>query len=511
MLYEDGEGLWAGWINIWGDWAAHISYTSVLAYQNTYPPYFPTFASHVMSYPFGTDLISAFFLRFGADLVTSMIFPSIILSYILVASLFFFFKNLLSSPRLAAISTFLFFGNGGIGFLWFVSDFKNLGFEIFKHFPKEYTHLQKEANIEWINVISSEFIPQRGFLVGLPIALFVLSTFWKFYIDPSKVKTHQILLSGLLAGLLPLFHMHSLTIIFGFLAWTAMLTFIYHKKQVFKLLWFFVPALPLIIFFITTLFSHVSGESFIKFQFGWLAHEQNDNIIFFWFKNAGIMLFLPLAAYMLMEKKLAIWTTPFWGIFILANLFLFQPFAWDNTKFFTYWWLGVSLLSALTIGHLTRHTVTEKFLGILLFILAVASGYLDIIRLTQFDANKIKMVAKEDMHFATWVRSNTPANSIFLTADNHDHPLTMLSGRRVVLGFPGWLWTYGIDVSKEQALIEQIYKGNQDSKLYINELEANYILLGPKERDHFKEYNEEYLDNNFEIIYNQNNTKIYKI
>ena len=45
---------------------------------------------------------------------------------------------------------------------------------------------------------------------------------------------------------------------------------------------------------------------------------------------------------------------------------------------------------------------------------------------------------------ADWVRQNTPADAIFAVADEHNSPVPTLSGRRVMSGYPGWLWTYGL-------------------------------------------------------------------
>ena len=42
------------------------------------------------------------------------------------------------------------------------------------------------------------------------------------------------------------------------------------------------------------------------------------------------------------------------------------------------------------------------------------------------------------------MRQNTPADAIFAVADEHNSPVPTLSGRRVMSGYPGWLWTYGL-------------------------------------------------------------------
>ncbi|HEX2681419.1 MAG TPA: hypothetical protein VHQ03_09015, partial [Candidatus Dormibacteraeota bacterium] len=44
-------GLYAGYVNIWGDWAAHLSFAGSFAYGHNFPPQFPIDPGNHLGYP----------------------------------------------------------------------------------------------------------------------------------------------------------------------------------------------------------------------------------------------------------------------------------------------------------------------------------------------------------------------------------------------------------------------------------------------------------------------------
>lgn len=506
MLVLDESGLWAGHVNVWGDWSAHISYVTSLANQNFFPPQFPILAGHVLSYPFAADLISAVLVRLGVPLVESMLIPSFLFSILLVITLFVFYKTILQDGKAASLAIFLFLLNGGLGFLWFIGDLANYGPSMLLALPREYTLMRDDLNIQWINIIISEFIPQRGFLLGLPLALFVFLVFWEIY-TKSKATPWKIVTTGVITGLMPIIHMHSFIVIILVGGWTIFLVALREKKVPQTLLLFPAITLFLALPLIRTFYPHF-GTTPIIFQPGWLASEGGDNILFFWIKNAGIMLFLPLLGLKLAPRKLLLWLLPLLGLFVVGNLFIFQPYAWDNTKFFTYWWLASAGFAALFLRHLAAKGMSLRIGALLLAIIAIASGSLDVLRVTQYEQNAIRMLSPQDIELADWVKNNTQKESIFLTAPNHDNPIAMLSGRRIVLGFPGWLWTYGIDIGDRHTMVVSAYVGN---KTDIENLNVSFVLIGPQERYAFENLNEEFFVKNYPVVFERDETRVFAV
>ncbi|TMD71874.1 MAG: hypothetical protein E6I81_09390, partial [Chloroflexi bacterium] len=45
------SGLYTGYVNVWGDWAAHLSFAGSFAYGHNFPPQYPIDPGHRLGYP----------------------------------------------------------------------------------------------------------------------------------------------------------------------------------------------------------------------------------------------------------------------------------------------------------------------------------------------------------------------------------------------------------------------------------------------------------------------------
>ena len=99
MLFWSAKGIMAGWIGLWGDWAAHLSYASVFAYRpitNWFTAH-PLYWDHKFTYPFAADAISGLLMRLGVDVVPAFVVPSIITTLFLLIALYAFYYFILKS------------------------------------------------------------------------------------------------------------------------------------------------------------------------------------------------------------------------------------------------------------------------------------------------------------------------------------------------------------------------------------------------------------------------------
>lgn len=505
MLYRETDGLYAGWVNIWGDWAAHLTYTTSFAYGDNFPPQMPILIGAKFSYPFMADFLSAILIKIGAGLIPAMLIPSIVLSMALVILLTGFGQTLTKKFSAGKLTAILFLFNGGLGWWWWLKDIKELGLTpTLVNLPREYTHLEKLFNIEWINVITSQVIPQRGFLLGFPAAILVYLFFWHYW---QKHQRRYLLAAGLVTALLPLAHAHSVAIIIAVAA-VLFTADVYSQKNPLQALkdwlWFGVPfiliGLPVMIYFY---WSSVGNGTFIKVLLGWLSIKRGDRIDWFWVKNLGLMSLLPLIGLKTAGEKLRWFSLPFWLIFIAANIWLFQPWEWDNTKFFIHWYLMACVLAA---GALTR---LPRTLTVVILFITVFAGLLDVWRLSQYDYRKIRFWDNQQLQFADWVKDNTDPGSSFLTADNHDHWLPTLTGRKTLTGFRGWLWTYGINYQAQEQATETIFQGKPEARAKIKAYGLDYAVIGPMEKERKPIINESWFQQNFKLVYSSGETKIY--
>src|SRR5438552_5562441 len=181
-LLEKPEGLYTGVLNNYGDLPFHLSVITRFVYGQNFPPEDPTFAGARFTYPFLTDFISAMFVRAGASLRDSMFIENWIVGVALVGVLHRFSQQLLRNRTAAILTPVLVILNGGFGWAMLFSDVnKTEGgvFQILKHIPHSYTILPEvEKGWRWGNSVTSLLVPQRGFLLGIPLAVIVFTQWW---------------------------------------------------------------------------------------------------------------------------------------------------------------------------------------------------------------------------------------------------------------------------------------------------------------------------------------------
>lgn len=503
MLVEDSNGIWAGGSNVWGDWAGHIAYISNWLYGENFPPQNPWYAGTKLSYPFLFDFTSTLLVKLGLSLPLSLEIPGIIFSLAIVILLYKLTERLTKSTLAAFLSTTIFMFSGGLGFLYLVPN-QNL-LPILTVQPKELTHIY-EANIQWVNFVISEMVPQRGILIGLASALSIFILWLKGY---KKNDKKYFLLTGFTAGLLPFFHTHTFLIL-GVIS--ASLFLLKPQKLWF---YFFIPAgilaLPQLSYFLPQVKNYDAG--FIRFQPGWLAHVQTDNWFWFWFKNIGLIAILIPVAWIKSWKnnrRLFYLYIPFSIIFIICNLFIFQPWENDNSKLLRFWYLGSSILVADFLARGAKKELYQKLLIATLLIVTILSGTIDAFSWLNFEKNKILMWSKQEIELAEDLKNTTPKNSIFLTTDSHNHYVVDLAGRKIVMGFRGWLWSWGTNYQEREKDVEVMFQGSGKTKELLKKYNINYVIIGPAEKVTFRA-NESYYLESFPLMLEKGGQKIFKV
>jgi hypothetical protein len=128
--------------------------------------------------------------------------------------------------------------------------------------------------------------------------------------------------------------------------------------------------------------------------------------------------------------------------------------------------------------------------GILIF-LQVASGSLDLWRASlpnlregdsNFAINHIRFLDRDELALADWAAHNTSTEAVFLTAWQHNHPILTMSRRVEVMGYPGWLWSWGINYCSRMEDVVRMYEGGPDAEALFRRYGVSYVVIGPQER-----------------------------
>jgi hypothetical protein len=542
-MFVRPDGIYTGVLNNFGDLPFHLSVITSFAFGQNYPPEDPTFAGVRFTYPFLTDFISAVFVRCGADLRDSMFIENFLLAVAFVGVLHRWAWVMLRDRVAALVTPLLVLLNGGFGWLLlFVAAQKSdeglLG--VLKHLPASFTVIP-ETTWRWGNAVSSLLVPQRGILLGLPLAVIVFTQWWlataegetqsvETNSERSKDKkkqnreaqklsavkrakeqrqagnaatirsgqraaemrnphpqdttasaTYRMIAAGIIAGLLPLVHAHSFVVVMAMAACIALLQRRWRLWITFAVV-ASVIAIPQMWW--STRGSAVHPASFFALEFGWDHGEENP--VRFWFKNTGLFIPLLVAALLwqgkdyLVPRRLLLFYLPFTLCFIVPNVMKMAPWIWDNVKVLFYWWLASAPLVALLLSRLWRAGSMQRALAVALFVCLTLAGALDVAGIL-LRSGEFQLFDPNGVRFAEIIKQQTQPRSLIIHAPVHNTPV-FLTGRRSLMGYPGHIWTHGLDFGPRESEIKRIYSGGPDAEMLLRKNGVEYAVVGPLEK-----------------------------
>ncbi|HEX6125035.1 MAG TPA: hypothetical protein VFZ23_06635 [Pyrinomonadaceae bacterium] len=526
-MLETAAGIFTGGSQNLGDLPFHLGAIFSFTDANNFPPENPSFAGARFSYPFVADLLSAYAVKLGAGVRDAMFVQNVTwaLSLVIVLERFVF---LLTNNRLAArIAPVLLILSGGLGFVWFLGDYWAQAkgfFNFISALPNDYTI---SDNFRWGNSMVVLFMTQRSLLLGMPLTLIVLGYLWKVFAAeateaPGKTLSRpphtripvSAVITGILAGLLPLIHLHSLAVLFVVGAFLLVL-----KPE--RWLTWIAFAAGVGIIAVPELLWSMSGSAsettkFFAWHFGWDKGEKN--FFWFWFVNTGLVIPILLAGLYLAgfaqspkavkkhdtrkKKKPAVsekaqsdhspltvhrsellrFYLPFAFLFLVSNAAKLAPWEWDNIKVLIYWFVGSLPFIALVIAWLWQRKETWlKVAAVVCLIILTASGSLDVWRTISGQIN-YKVFDRDAVEIADQVKLRTPTDAVFLNAPTYN-TAAVLTGRQSVMRYPGHLNSHGIDYGTRETDVKQIYQGGATAAALLEKYGIGYVLVSPEERN----------------------------
>jgi hypothetical protein len=533
-VIEDQTGLSTGLLNNFGDLPFHISVITSFAFGNNFPPEDPTYAGVRFTYPFISDFVSAVFVRCGADLRQSMFIENFILGISFVGLVHRWALVMLRDSLAAVITPLLVLLNGGFGWtlLYDKAKLNERGlFGVLTDLPPSFTVIP-ETTWRWGNAVSALLVPQRGFLMGLPLATIAFTQWWlatsrareagvtrsSATVKPKAretpevhfpIATRRMIAAGVAAGLLPLVHAHSFVVV---MAMAGCLALIHTRWRE----WFAFFAVALAIaapqLLWSTLNSAVDASSFFAFESGW--DHGKDNPIWFWFKNTGLFIPLIFVAILmksdgyLVPRRVLLFYLPFTLCFIIPNFVKMAPWIWDNIKVLYYWWLASAPIVALLLAKLWHQGSTRRVIAAVLFVVVALSGALDVAGIALRSSNKYQVFDSAGLRFAEVVKEQTEPRSLIIHAPVHNTPV-FLTGRRSLMGYPGHIWTHGLEFVRRESEIKRMYLGSPDADQLMRNYGVEYAVVGPHERM-VTPVNEEFFSR-FQKVGEVGDYKLYKV
>ena len=483
MLLAGPDGWYSAGVT-WADLAWHLSMLSNFAERGlSAVREDPIFPGTKLAYPFLPDLLSAWLVRCGISVQTSLIAPAFLAILASVIALYFFARRI-AGPIGAMAAPFLLFFNGSIvGFYYLWRDNRishSLGATLLSP-GVDYSHLP-ERNIHFSNLISEYILPQRAAEFGLFLGVLAIQLLWLYW-DTRKRK--YLVYTSLTLSCMPYVHFHSflaLVIVAAFLFCIQFLVDPGYWSVIREWLFFVAPliilALPQVL-----LISPAHAGHFLRAQWGWMSG--NDSVWLFWLKNMSPHGLVFALAYWMAKPKLKTFYLAFVGLFVVGNILVFQPNDWDNIKLFVWWLLLSCVLTGFFLEQLwQRHSWRGASVALLLFALMTATGAASVYRELHLSW---LMFSREDLELADFVRGHTAKDALFLTSDKHNNPVACLAGRRILMGYRGWLWSHGIDYREREQDIMVMYSGSGRARDLLTHYGIDYVLI---EQDKMADFHE---------------------
>ncbi len=508
----------------YGDLCLHLGIATSL--QNaSFPPEYSILPGTLLGYPFLSDSMVTSMLLFGGDLAACFAVTGTLMMGLVYLGFVIFAWRLTGGKKAAvALAYVLMFLNGGLGFLYtFDGVFKDSTMleNVFTGYYQTPTNMP-DLNLRWVNVICDMMVPQRTLLTGWTVllpALYMLSE------AVETLRTRYFVILGLWAGLMPMIHTHSFFALgllsIGVMGQRVLCAARGRRKKTFvRFAAYGLPALILALpQLLTWTFPQIADGSSqavgsLSLRFNWVNNQGNGKLIdeyfWFWIKNVGLVYLFMIPAALSAGRGSFLRGLSFGALIIyaVAETIQFQPNPYDNNKLFYAAYMIMLPTVALYLTRLFTQLkgVRGRALLACLFIgTSTLSASLSLARETISD---YQLFGQSEVDAAAYIRENLPADSTFLTGNQHNNAVAALTGRRIVCGTGSYLYYHGIDYSAQQAAEQQMLADPENSSALFEEYNVDYIYISSYERTNF-DADEEWFEANCTLVYGNDGVNIY--
>jgi len=493
LLYYDGEAMRIQSPHNLGDLGLHIAYIRNFANGVKLWPDSPLYGFSKLRYPAGMDLFNALFANLGFDMR----------------------HQLAATGLVASIATFyaLYRWSGGFGIAGFLFNGGVAGYAVFRTW--KFLAYQDTPNISWKSIALTMFVTQRGLLYAIPAGL-ILLWHWRSRYGSEVGPKRDILpnwVEYILYATMPLFHIHT----FFALNFVLIMLVVGRPEARRPLIGLVAAAFAAATFFVWLITDNFHARSVLQWHPGWTQNVDEFAMPFFsfWFVNFG--LFLPLTILLIAIVGWNEWKTrpaPTFGspgnaslvhavpllwkralkftlstdtiflaaaslIFLVACFVKTAPWEWDNIKIII--WAYFLVLPILWTRLIKLWPVLGRAaICAILFL----SGFVDLIGGLAAGRPGFEFAHRAETDLVASAIRKLPIEARFAAFPTYNHPL-LLNGRKVVCGYPGHLWTQGIDAGPVERKLQTLMLGHDDWLQLGRELRIRYLFWGNEEKTNY--------------------------
>ncbi len=425
------------------DFGFHQSIVTSMASGN-YPASHPLLAGEPLRYYDLPHLFSASLMVGGLDVTWATWIPFAAWNAALLAGILLLARRLSGSWKIAALATLLFLFNGTFAFVPYLQTHDVLGnmgaFLQDPGFLSDY----RDTGFPFENNLVAQAFFTRSFPLGFGLLVLLLV---------GLLEGWDLRRMGFLAGVLPMIHLPSFGLWVLFAATYAVM-FDRRREWLVHFGILAVLSAPALAFLLGG-----SATSGIRWHFGWMAPDASPlGWVLFWLGNIG--LFAILCAYGLGRdtSPLAKFLLAALPAFVIGNVVLLAPYAWDNIKLFLLFFLLLAVGSAMGLARLWKSSLQSKGLALALLAVMTFSGVLHASSILAHQ--KDALYPSNDWAACQWMAAQSIAmDGTWLTDGTHTC-VSGLLGRRVVVGPLEWLEHHGLDFAQQLSDNDAMLQGD---------------------------------------------------
>ena len=461
LVYTRGDEICVLSPNNLGDLSLHLNLIRYLASGIAFWPESSILSNVPMTYPLGSDLFNSVLEVLGIDTYIGLVWTGLVGAALTGYALWLW-------GGAFGLAAFLF--NGGL-----------TGFAILRTFEIE----DFQSEMVWKNLFLSMFVTQRGLLMALPSGLILLYA-WRERYFRGSAHVLPVWLQLLIYASLPLFNLHA------FLFLSLVLAAIFTAKLAAVRSWnplaagaprelFVFVALALVPatlgILLVTGFLSMAGA--IRWAPGWVGGGNLST----WIWNFGLTLPLTLLLVFVLfrskdnEARCFVWTAV--GIFGLCGLVSFAPWEWDNIKVIVWaYFLILPFLWTELVGQ------WPLALRAVVCVALFWSGFITLFGGLAADRHGFGIANRAELDAIGMVVKRLPAEARYAGWPTWGHPI-LLQGRKMVLGYPGHLWTQGFKFDDTNNKLQALMTGAPNWKAIARELHTRYLFWGREEKTNY--------------------------
>jgi hypothetical protein len=171
---------------------------------------------------------------------------------------------------------------------------------------------------------------------------------------------------------------------------------------------------------------------------------------------------------------------PAMALFVALFVVRLAPWEWDNTKVMVWCYLAaLPPIETLVLGRVRPAWRAAALFGLLF------SGGVSLAAASVGEGGPLVVLDEAEYRGVCEALRPLGRGERVATAQTHNHPVA-LCGQPIVAGYPGHLWSHGLESGPVERALRRLMAGGGDYRAEARTLGARYVFWGPREEAAFR-------------------------